>query len=434
VKALSIGLSVLALLVFHRCARRLLGDRAGLLATALFAASSFQVYYAQEVRPYALISLVTVAQLWGYSLVRFGPSAETRPSAWRLGAFAAINAVAVFTSLFQAFLLAALSLADLLATALLSGGRGRIVALARSLDPLRDRHRSRDGVLPPARARGLGDGGAARIRESRRGPALLRLRAALRHHSRSAGDRASRRTPGRRSPGELAPPRPRRPRGRRPDLGLCAEMSPSRRRETESGHETAAVVLTLATALGFVLLLLFAWVTGVQWLPRHSAFSSPLLALVAGSCLAEPIFSSCRRGSLLGGAVLACLLLANLWSLDRYYFDDRYRKDDYRGIGRLLADDPGTPALMVWGNVELVRRYGGASAWGFRDLPPSRTVEELRARVDPGEEAYLLVNRPYYWSDRPIEELVPGYRVVERIDRPGFHVYRLRSPALPHSE
>lgn len=58
-------LGIAALLGLHVVARRLLSPRASLLATALFAAAPFQVWYAQELRMYVLLELGTVVALLG---------------------------------------------------------------------------------------------------------------------------------------------------------------------------------------------------------------------------------------------------------------------------------------------------------------------------------------------------------------------------------
>jgi hypothetical protein len=424
-KALVIGLSALALVAIHRCATRLIGKRAGTMATVFFALSAFQVYYAQEVRPYALISLVTVLQLWGYSLVR-RQGCDGQRGTRRSAAFAAINGLAVLVSLFQAFFLFVLSVSDLILTGgsdslasrlhrwiarwaasaaatvpamaffLLLGPSGAETGVPRELaHPLEGLLYSGFGLLfgstlgpPPIELRGDGRLGA-----------LLAHWPAL---SLSALTGAG-----------LA-------------LAVVRPWSWSKRQPPKSERETTGWVLTLATALGLLLFLLFAWATGIQLLPRHCSFLSPLLALVAGFHLTELMLSSRRRRVALGVSVSVCLLLLNLWSLESYFFDDRHLKDDYRSVGRLLATNPEVPALMVWGSVPLVRRYGAVHLWGFSDLRPSSTLRELRQNIGPGEEVFLLVNRPYYWSDRPIESLVSGYDVIERIDLPGFEIYRLR--------
>ena len=432
VKALGIGLSILALLAFHRCSRRLVGERAGMLSTVFFALSAFQVYYAQEVRPYALISLVTVAQLWAYSFVRAG--AEEGRNRWRLAAFASINGVAVFASLFQVFFLVALSLADLALTARSSsvGSRVRdwlvrwgpsVVATAPAMAFfLLTGPSATETVVPRGLANpveGLLYSGFGLLFGSTLAPPAIELRGSGRLETLLASWPALA-LAGIAGAGLL--------------WAVVRRWRPSGWKQPVPGRETAASILTLATALGFVLFLVFAWLNGVQWLPRHSAFASPLLALVVGFHLSELGFSSHRREKALGGTVLACLVLANVWSLERYYFDDRYLKDDYRAVGRLLANDPPIPALMVWGNVRLLQRYGGSGVWGFRDLAPQHTAEELRRQVGPGDEAFLVVNRPYYWTDRPVEELVPGYDVTERIDMPGFRIFRLRGTDPPSGE
>jgi 4-amino-4-deoxy-L-arabinose transferase-like glycosyltransferase len=64
VRAFSGLCSLLAVAVTCRLAVRLFGRRAGLWMAGLMAVSPFQIYYAQEARPYALIVLLSAGLLW----------------------------------------------------------------------------------------------------------------------------------------------------------------------------------------------------------------------------------------------------------------------------------------------------------------------------------------------------------------------------------
>jgi hypothetical protein len=419
-KGLGIALAIAALIAFHHCSRRLLGEHAGAMATILLAFSSFQVYYAQEVRPYALISLVTVAQLWAYAAIRSN-GCEIGVSRRRSLVFAAVNGVAMFASVFQAFLLLALSLSDLLLA-------GRPSSVGVRLRGWLGRWAPSAAAALPAMAFFLLLGPSsseAAVPRQLAGPVegLLYSGFGLLYGSTLAPPPDELRGEGRL--GMLLSELPALGLGALAGAGIVwAVVGTWTRRSSRRGR--AGSVLTLATVLGFVLFLAFAAATGTQWLPRHSAFLSPLLALVAGYHSSGQMTLARRGSRLVGTGLVLGLVTLNLWSLWRYYFDDRYLKDDYRSVGGVLKANPDTPALMVWGNVSLLRHYGAGRLWGYRDLPPRRTSAELREHIGPGEEVFLVVNRPYYWSDLPVESLVNGYSVTERIDLPGFHLYRLR--------
>jgi hypothetical protein len=425
-KTLSIGLSILALVAFHRCALRLFGARAGCVATMLFSFNAFQVYYAQEVRPYALVSLLTVLQLWLYSMMT--PREHSpRFFSWQSLSFSILNGLAVFASIFQGLLVFSLSLSDF---ALMEGSPSPMRRIRRWLA----RWSGSVAACSPAVAFFLLSSSGAEAAVPR----------ALAHPLEGLAYSAF----GLLFGSTLGPPQTELRSDER--LGVLLGYWPSltlaslvggllvavvvrslwiKIRGTHVSHCTrSGWVLTLATAAGFGSLVVFALATGIQWLPRHSSFLSPLLALVAGFHLSELTTSRRRHRGVVGLAVATGLVTLNVLSLQRYFFDKRYLKDDYRSVGRMMAASPEVRALMVWGNVPLVRRYGGLQTWGYDDLPPERTLDELDVNLSPGEHVFLLVNRPYYWSERPIESIVPGYKVIERAHLPGFQVFRLRKP------
>ena len=66
VRAFSGLCSLLAVAGIYRLGSRLFDRRAGLWAAALMAVAPFQIYYAQETRPYALCVLLSVGLLWAF--------------------------------------------------------------------------------------------------------------------------------------------------------------------------------------------------------------------------------------------------------------------------------------------------------------------------------------------------------------------------------
>jgi len=104
VRALSALCSLLALAVAFRLATRLFGRRAGLWMALLMAVSPFQVYYAQEARPYALCVLLAAGLLWMF----VEACARLRWTAW-LG-YICLASLGLYTHYFFAFVLAALHL------------------------------------------------------------------------------------------------------------------------------------------------------------------------------------------------------------------------------------------------------------------------------------------------------------------------------------
>jgi hypothetical protein len=410
----------------------------------LMAVGGFHVYYAQEVRPYALIALVTALQLYCYAgLPRMATSTTSRP----LLAFAAASCVATLTSLFQFFLLAALAISELVVWGL----AGRVSA---------------------SQAGGVAFGRAWLLRWSVCGLFCLPALAFYLLLGPSAGETGVPR--GFSEPlanllfsifgmvfgTTLAPPLSElRGPGRIDALmsqwpllllaalaagglvlfvvvglkrwlaGLAtvsASASSTGKTDSSPDRQTQGWVLSLAALLSLALFLVFTVATGFQWLPRHSMYVS-LLLLLAMAFHLDAMWSDYRK---LAVAVTVAVVLLNGVALARYFFDDRYLKDDYRAVGHFLAAEPQTPALMVWGWLPLLERYGAPDLSGYEDLSPADTLIQLRSLVAPGEQVFLVVNRRYYWTDLPISEVAPGFVIEERTAFQEFEVYRLRKREL----
>jgi 4-amino-4-deoxy-L-arabinose transferase-like glycosyltransferase len=102
----SLLVSVAAIPVFYHLARRAMSGTTGLAAALLATISPFYVYYAQETRMYALVTLLTL--LSSYLLLRLATE-EAMPPKRRLHlwiGFAALSVAAIYTHYFSFFVLA----------------------------------------------------------------------------------------------------------------------------------------------------------------------------------------------------------------------------------------------------------------------------------------------------------------------------------------
>jgi mannosyltransferase len=96
----SLLFSVAAVAVLYRAGRRILGEQAGMIAALLLAISPMDIFFAQEVRMYAMLTLFSLASaLLGFELI------SGRSRAW-LG-FGVVSLVAVMTHAFALLVLLA---------------------------------------------------------------------------------------------------------------------------------------------------------------------------------------------------------------------------------------------------------------------------------------------------------------------------------------
>ncbi len=107
VRLLSVLIGTAMVPLLYVTGRQLLGERGGLLAAFLLAISPFQIYYAQEVRMYGLVTLLGLAAL--YLAIRWWPEAAGRRWGVWLG-YVLVAAAALYAEYYALFLILALNL------------------------------------------------------------------------------------------------------------------------------------------------------------------------------------------------------------------------------------------------------------------------------------------------------------------------------------
>lgn len=101
-RGLSVAAGVASIPLLHVVARHLAGRRAALVAATLFALSPVHVYFAQEARAYALVTMLC---LGSFALLLRACRAPSRPGAWV--AYAACTFLALYTHYFAVFVVLA---------------------------------------------------------------------------------------------------------------------------------------------------------------------------------------------------------------------------------------------------------------------------------------------------------------------------------------
>ena len=134
-RSLSAVFGTVTVLLAFLVARRLGGERAGLLAAALVAVSPILVWYSQEARSYAMLACFCVASVWAWQHVR-----DTGSTRW-LVAWGVVCTVAITTHYFASFVVAVeavtlLRLPRALPRAALGATLGVLAAVQLALLPL----------------------------------------------------------------------------------------------------------------------------------------------------------------------------------------------------------------------------------------------------------------------------------------------------------
>ncbi|MEO0758044.1 MAG: glycosyltransferase family 39 protein [Cyanobacteria bacterium J06648_16] len=189
--------------------------------------------------------------------------------------------------------------------------------------------------------------------------------------------------------------------------------------------------LTYALGLSFALGVLLAYVTKLNWLPRHVFYVSPLIVLLLPALFRQMAVGVPGANRLMRAA--ACSLLAiNLVSLGHYYFGDLYQKDDFRSAAAYVNAhrDANTRSVLIGGagDTRLMAYYGSPDTLDGKYITESiqtggfaTNVQEL---TDAAPTVLLVSNREYVVAEagKVTEAMSELYKLV---DEEAFHYFKI---------
>lgn len=365
VRSLSALLGALAMVAFIPVSRSFLRGRQRLAAIGFMALSSFAVYYSQEVRPYSLLLLICA--LHWLLIGRLFDQDWTGRTRSLLLPTAAVSLLGGLTSLFFSFHVASAGTAWLLnkgkkprewnfwivsALALLpslaffafagsDGGGDNSVVSRTEKSILANAAFSLYGLLvgttygPPVAELRLGAWGSA-LQLS--WPSLLLFGIVCFGLVLSG------------------------------ILALRADRSAE-----AAGGRRSFLYVSGTLGLGILVLLAFAFATKLNWLPRHSTFLIPALALALGH-ITPARSGEDRARNRIGTWSIVALLILNLISIGRYYSDDAHRRGDYRGVAEFLREQRPIPVVLLLGSPSLLEYY---DAPGLLDVRWKKDYDKL---------------------------------------------------------
>lgn len=162
-----------------------------------------------------------------------------------------------------------------------------------------------------------------------------------------------------------------------------------------------AIVLLAGLAASFGL----AAVTQMIWLPRHSIFLLvPLWALLPISIPRVVSFTDRHNIRAIPLIALVCL---NVVSLQHYYYDARFARDDYRAAAHYLAaaDGAGSASVLLSGEPSLLAYYGDSDTMDGRSVPHDRIAPYLISSWRGHRSVLVALNRDYMWDPSGIQQV-----------------------------
>lgn len=188
----------------------------------------------------------------------------------------------------------------------------------------------------------------------------------------------------------------------------------------KSTHDWFLISLFLSS---LVLAILFAIVTKINWLPRHSFYLwIPFVLLVPSISHLNTKASFWARGA------LVMLVILNIYALSNYFWKDAYRKDDFRAVAQYINSYPEIASVTVWGFQHLLAYYGDNKTLDATLVSEEHLAHEINQLTASAPTILVIVNNELFWQKREKttikEALHELYTFDSKIAFPNFTIYR----------
>lgn len=439
-RLLSVIPGIAALICMHGTVTNIFGRRHAFWSTAFITVSAFWICYSQEVRPYSLLFALSAIQLYLLSVVFKN---NHKPRTTRILLFALVTGLSCFASI----LLAAFTVAVALAHMTIAGSTRNwltwwVPALIASV---------------PAGLYFMGTPAVAQLAvDSTNGlglplykNSLFALYGVLVGHSfgppldalRESGQLAS----------TLAQYGWRLTALVIAILVLSAgfiftqvtllkqhssKQNSTRVRRVGYGNRFFLALLVFS----FVMAMLVAKVSGINWMPRHSFYLTIPIAVLLP--LAFTVVNQHRDAFVkkLGqGAQLAFvgLLAMNVYASYNYFYKSEYARDDYRAAANYLINHMTETdrAIMLWGEPRLLSYYGETSTQDRWEMDPPPVSSVMDGVYSEGGRVFVAINREFTWSrsmpttDTLETQVASKYNLLSVQRYVNFNIYEFENTA-----
>ena len=183
--------------------------------------------------------------------------------------------------------------------------------------------------------------------------------------------------------------------------------------------------------------LLFAIVTKINWVPRHSFALWLPLAILIPSAFSQISKRSSKLNKLSRYALIAVtfLMILNIYSLFNYYFNKDYWRDDYRSAAQYLIKnrDSSAQSILLWGTPRLLKYYGDTltlQGWNLgvklrKGNFERNWAEQVESFTNNADTVFIVVNREHYFPKGSVERGMSNlYTLHSKVHFPYFNIYR----------
>lgn len=172
----------------------------------------------------------------------------------------------------------------------------------------------------------------------------------------------------------------------------------SDRDDVNSGRFFLALLIA-----SFLMAMLVAKVSAINWMPRHSFYLTIPIAILLPLAFTrnglQPGVFRKRIGQSAQCAFIA-LLAMNIYASYNYFYKSEYWRDDYRSAANYLVSNltETDRAIMLWGEPRLLSYYGDTSTQDRWEVNPPPVSSVMDGVYSDGGKVFVAINREFTWS------------------------------------
>ena len=177
--------------------------------------------------------------------------------------------------------------------------------------------------------------------------------------------------------------------------------------------------------------ILFAIVTKMNWLPRHSFYIYIPLAFLIPVAIRKSKIKSKKYQNLFNYAQVAvvAILLINLYSTSNYYFNKAYEREDYRVVAQYLSTNqsPSVKSILIYGAPNLLPYYGDTKTINGLGLDTSNLAEEVKRISNNADKVLIAISFQSFWEFKKNFSLEKSmnnlYKLQSKVSFTNFNIY-----------
>ncbi|QSJ18395.1 glycosyltransferase family 39 protein [Nostoc sp. UHCC 0702] len=185
----------------------------------------------------------------------------------------------------------------------------------------------------------------------------------------------------------------------------------------------------------FFLSFLFAQVTKINWLPRHSFYLVIPIIIIIPLAFSQNYQRQTKLYLLSQIAKVATIFLVimNVYSSFKYYLNSDYAKNDYRSAVQYLLQnrDQSAKSILLWGEPRLLKYYGDSSTLNansdiLKQVNGKNLAEKVNNITNNVDTVFVVVNREFFWGPKGAikREMSDLYNLESEANWPYIKIYK----------